>query len=161
MPSVYSASPARLGVSSTKTPYFSTDRTIPVTACPGANAEAFSSQVELATQRYEEAKTAIEELETQLGEASSYFDELGISIYDANGDVKNSMDLMYELIDAYNGIESAAIRNKEMSDLLGKSYNKLKPYFAHYGIDDVYFIVSRGCGINSSYMRSIVRKYLG
>ncbi|MBQ5991942.1 MAG: hypothetical protein IJL62_05270 [Clostridia bacterium] len=40
-------------------------------------------------------------------------------------------------------------------------YNKLKPYFAHYGIDDVYFIVSRGCGINSSYMRSIVRKYLG
>lgn len=92
--------------------------------------EAFSSQVELATQRYEEAKTAIEELETQLGEASSYFDELGISIYDANGDVKNSMDLMYELIDAYNGIESAAIRNKEMSDLLGKSYNKLKPYLS-------------------------------
>ena len=40
-------------------------------------------------------------------------------------------------------------------------YNKLKPYFVHYGIDDVYFIVSRGCGINSSYMRSIVRKYLG
>ena len=40
-------------------------------------------------------------------------------------------------------------------------YNKLKPYFEHYGIEDVYFIVSRGCGVNSSYMRSIVRKYLG
>ena len=39
--------------------------------------------------------------------------------------------------------------------------NKLKPYFTEYGIDDVYFIVSRGCGVNSSYMRSIVRKYLG
>lgn len=39
--------------------------------------------------------------------------------------------------------------------------NKLKPYIEHYGIEDVYFIVSRGCGVNSSYMRSIVRKYLG
>ncbi len=39
--------------------------------------------------------------------------------------------------------------------------NKLKPYIAHYGIDDVYFIVSRGTGIGNSYMRSIVGKYLG
>lgn len=36
----------------------------------------------------------------------------------------------------------------------------LRDYFKEYGIDDVYFIVSRGTGINSSYMQSIVRKYL-
>ncbi|MBR0081584.1 MAG: hypothetical protein IJP98_02460 [Clostridia bacterium] len=36
----------------------------------------------------------------------------------------------------------------------------LRDYFKEYGIDDVYFIVSRGTGVNSSYMQSIVRKYL-
>ena len=37
---------------------------------------------------------------------------------------------------------------------------KLREYIKQYGIDDVYFIVSRGTGINSSYMQSVVRKYL-
>ena len=37
---------------------------------------------------------------------------------------------------------------------------KLREYIKYYGIDDVYFIVSRGTGINSSYMQSVVRKYL-
>lgn len=36
----------------------------------------------------------------------------------------------------------------------------LRDYFKEYGIDDVYFIVSRGTGVNSSYMQSTVRKYL-
>ena len=44
-PSQYSASPARFGVSSTKTPYFSTERTIPGTVSPALNAAEFSSQV--------------------------------------------------------------------------------------------------------------------
>ena len=37
----------------------------------------------------------------------------------------------------------------------------LREYIRHYGIDDVYFIVSRGCGINNSYMQKTVLKYLG
>ena len=37
----------------------------------------------------------------------------------------------------------------------------LRTYIEHYGIDDVYFIVSRGCGINNSYMQRTVLKYLG
>ena len=37
----------------------------------------------------------------------------------------------------------------------------LRKYIEHYEIDDVYFIVSRGCGVNSSYMQRIVTKYLG
>lgn len=37
----------------------------------------------------------------------------------------------------------------------------LRKYIEHYGIDDVYFIVSRGCGINNSYMQKTVLKYLG
>lgn len=36
----------------------------------------------------------------------------------------------------------------------------LRDYIKEYGIDDVYFIVSRGTGVASSYMQSIVRKYL-
>ncbi len=37
----------------------------------------------------------------------------------------------------------------------------LREYIQHYHIDDVYFIVSRGCGINSAYMQRTVVKYLG
>lgn len=36
----------------------------------------------------------------------------------------------------------------------------LRDYFKEFGIDDVYFIVSRGTGILSSYMQYTVRKYL-
>lgn len=36
----------------------------------------------------------------------------------------------------------------------------LRDYIKEYGIDDVYFIVSRGTGINSSYMQQTVLKYL-
>ena len=37
----------------------------------------------------------------------------------------------------------------------------LRKYIEYYGIDDVYFIVARGCGINSLYMQRTVVKYLG
>ena len=37
----------------------------------------------------------------------------------------------------------------------------LREYIQYYDIDDVYFIVSRGCGINSAYMQRTVVKYLG
>ena len=37
----------------------------------------------------------------------------------------------------------------------------LREYIQEYDIDDVYFIVSRGCGINSAYMQRTVVKYLG
>ncbi len=36
----------------------------------------------------------------------------------------------------------------------------LRDYIREYGVDDVYFIVSRGTGINSDYMQYTVRKYL-
>ena len=90
--------------------------------------ERFLTQVEMATDRYREAQAAVEELESQLAEATSYFDDLGISITDADGNIKDSLTLLYELLDAYAGIESEAVRNKEMNEILGRSYNKLKPY---------------------------------
>ncbi len=37
----------------------------------------------------------------------------------------------------------------------------LREYIQYYDIDDVYFIVSKGCGINSAYMQQTVVKYLG
>lgn len=90
--------------------------------------DRFATQLDLAKQEYEEARIALEELQKQADEATSYFDDLGVSIYDANGDVKDSLTLLNELLDAYAGIESEAIRNKEMNELLGKSYRTLKPY---------------------------------
>jgi hypothetical protein len=84
--------------------------------------------VQLATQRYEEAKIALDELQKKSDEATSYFDELGISIYDQNGELKTALDLLWDLIDAYSGVESETIRSYEMNQLLGESYSKLKPF---------------------------------
>ena len=109
--------------------------------------EAFSSQVELATQRYQEAQTAIEELTAEADEATSYFDKFGISIYDTNGEVKDAMSLMYELIDAYKDVESETIRNYEMSELLGKSYKTLKP-FVDEGSESLKRMVQEGRDLN-------------
>lgn len=46
------------------------------------------------------------------------------------------------------------------SFVTGGGGSPLREYIRHYGIDDVYFIVSRGTGIASSYMQYTVRKYL-
>ena len=37
----------------------------------------------------------------------------------------------------------------------------VRAYIEHYEIDDVYFVVSTGCGVNSGYMRHTVYEYLG
>jgi len=42
----------------------------------------------------------------------------------------------------------------------GNRISNVREYMEHYGIDDVYFVVATGCGINSSYMGTTARDCL-
>ncbi len=59
----------------------------------------------------------------------------------------------------YDSVCLADLREGNHFDTAGGA--SVREYIQYYDIDDVYFIVSRGCGINSVYMRQIVGKYLG
>lgn len=98
--------------------------------------DAYLSQIDLATQRYQEAKSALEELESETDQAGNYFEDLGISIYDTNGDVKSSLDLFYELIDVYASMETGAKKDAKMKEGLGESYRQLNPYVQN-GAEDM------------------------
>lgn len=98
--------------------------------------DAYLSQIDLATQRYQEAKSALEELESETDQAGNYFEDLGISIYDTNGDVKSSLDLFYELIDVYASMETGAKKDAKMKEVLGESYRQLNPYVQN-GAEDM------------------------
>lgn len=98
--------------------------------------DAYLSQIDLATQRYQEAKAALEELESETDQAGNYFEDLGISIYDTNGDVKSSLDLFYELIDVYASMETGAKKDAKMKEVLGESYRQLNPYVQN-GAEDM------------------------
>lgn len=49
---------------------------------------------------------------------------------------------------------------REEHSFISQRNASVKKYIDHWNIDDVYFIVSNGNGVNSSYMRRTVRKYL-
>ena len=59
----------------------------------------------------------------------------------------------------YDNVCLADLRETNQSVTGGGA--SLREYIQQYDIDDVYFIVSRGCGINSAYMQKTVVKYLG
>ena len=59
----------------------------------------------------------------------------------------------------YDRVCLADLRGSSSFDSMGGA--SVREYIEHYAIDDVYFVVSTGCGINSSYMRHTVYEYLG
>ena len=69
----------------------------------------------------------LEELENEQNTSMKYWDDLGISIYDANGKIKSSYDLMMELIDAYSEIPPGVERASQMTEIFGKQYKQLNP----------------------------------
>lgn len=64
----------------------------------------------------------------ELGEkTSTAYDQLGISIYDANHNLRDSEDVFWEVIDALGQMESGTERDLLAMDLLGKSAKELNP----------------------------------
>ena len=59
--------------------------------------------------------------------AQEAYEELGISVTDANGELRNSQDVFWEIIDALGQIENPTKRDSIAMQLLGKSARDLNP----------------------------------
>lgn len=55
------------------------------------------------------------------------FEVLGVSVTNADGQLKNNYDTFLEVIDALGQVENATERDAISNDLFGKSYRELKP----------------------------------
>ncbi|MBQ1502374.1 MAG: hypothetical protein IIZ35_00065, partial [Clostridia bacterium] len=84
------------------------------------------------------------DLESEQDTSMKYWDDLGISIYDTNGKIKTSYDLLMELLDAYGELPPGIERTAAMTEIFGKTYKQLNPlidtgtnYLKEY-IDEAY-----------------------
>ena len=55
------------------------------------------------------------------------FEALGVSITDADGQLRSSEDVLYDVVDALGKIENATERDVAAQELFGKSFGDLKP----------------------------------
>lgn len=75
-------------------------------------------------------KTLVNQMESAANgsaTASSYFDQLGISIYDTNGNLKDQETIMNEAIYALADVEDMTMRSALATDLFGKAGTEMLP----------------------------------
>lgn len=58
---------------------------------------------------------------------SAAFQALGVSVTDADGNLRNNWETFKDVIDALGSVENATERDALANDLFGKSYSELKP----------------------------------
>ena len=61
------------------------------------------------------------------GTAAAAFAQLGVSVIDANGELRKSEDVFFDVIDALGGIENEAERDAVSMNIFGKSATDLNP----------------------------------
>ena len=64
-------------------------------------------------------------LTKQMGSGSKVFEELGVAIYDADGNMRDSTEVFYESLQALSQIENETERDAKAMELFGKSANDL------------------------------------
>lgn len=75
-------------------------------------------------------KTLVNQMESAAGgskTASSYFEQLGISIYDSNGKLKDQETMLNEAIYALADVEDATLKSALATDLFGKAGTEMLP----------------------------------
>ena len=65
--------------------------------------------------------------------SAKYFEDLGVSIYDANGNLRDSEDVFNDTIKALGGMENETERDAIAMALMGKSAQELNPLIADNG----------------------------
>lgn len=70
---------------------------------------------------------ASEEERKAVSEATAEWEALGVRIYDENNNLRDAIDIFYDLVDAFGKTTNATERQKQMQDLLGESARKLNP----------------------------------
>lgn len=64
---------------------------------------------------------SIKKLVSKMSSEAEIFDQLGVSIYDANGNMRDATDVWYESIDALSKVENETERDALSMELFGKS----------------------------------------
>ena len=64
---------------------------------------------------------SIKKLVAKMSSEAEIFDQLGVSIYDANGNMRDATDVWYESIDALSKVENETERDALSMELFGKS----------------------------------------
>ena len=59
--------------------------------------------------------------------ATEAFDRLGVSVYDSNGNLRDSEDVFYDVIDALGAVEDETEGNILANDVFGRSFQELNP----------------------------------
>ncbi len=75
----------------------------------------------------ETIKGAMVKITKAMGDSSEKFAELGVSITDADGNLRSAQDVFWDVVDSLGEIENATERDIAAQDLLGKSYGDLTP----------------------------------
>lgn len=96
----------------------------------GANAEkqeAFIKGQELAWGEVESGTRTMEEYNEWIEENATAYDKLGISLTDANGNLRDNEEVFWEVVDALGKMEEGTERDLLSMELMGKSAKELNP----------------------------------
>jgi phage-related tail protein len=77
--------------------------------------------------RMDELSLASDETKEAVAEQMNYWNDLGVSLYDNEGKLKTTHDLMYDVIDALGQMESKTQRDEAAMDLFGKKFAVVNP----------------------------------
>lgn len=64
---------------------------------------------------------SIQKMTKQMGTGSKAFEELGVSIYDADGNLRDATDVWYETLEALSKIDNETERDAKSMEIFGKS----------------------------------------
>ena len=74
---------------------------------------------------FEDISGALKKMKSKMDPANETFAKLGVSVTDANGELRDSSTVFYEAIEALSGIENETERDQVAMDLFGKSADQL------------------------------------
>jgi uncharacterized coiled-coil DUF342 family protein len=77
--------------------------------------------------RMDELKYASEDTKEAVAEQMKFWDDLGVALYDNEGNLKSTHDLMYDIIDAMGKMETKAERDRAAMDIFGKKFATVNP----------------------------------
>lgn len=75
--------------------------------------------------RMGELKYASDDVKKAVADEMKYWDDLGVSLYDNEGTLKTTHELMYDVIGALGGMETEAEKNAAAQEIFGKRFREV------------------------------------
>lgn len=75
--------------------------------------------------RMGELKYASDDVKKAVADEMKYWDDLGVSLYDNEGQLKSTHDLMYDVIDALSKMDTKAQKNAAAQEIFGKKFREV------------------------------------